>query len=133
MKLKVLEEEHKDEVRNALLLKHVHQHEKEFQKQLSNGEKRAFPFVKSLADMGKKMSHIDLREAASSNVTPPITAKPSANLLSTIYTSNIIASSANLKQSPTQPIFEISGSQARIPKVDSKQKVDNYFFLATIH
>lgn len=122
MRLKILQEEHRDEVRNALLLKHVHQHEKEFQKQISNGEKKTFPFVKSLADMGKKMSHIDLREAQSSNVTPPITAKPSSSLLTAI---GINASSANLKQSPTSPLFEISDSQARIPKVDSKQKVSS--------
>ena len=120
VKLKILEEEHKDDVRNALLLKHVHQHEKEFQKQISNGEKKAFPFVKSLADMGKKVSHIDLREATSS--TPPITAKPSSSLLAT-GAGAVNASSANLKQSSTQPVFELSGSQARIPKVDSKQKV----------
>lgn len=121
MRLKILEEPHKDEVRNALLLKHVHQHEKEFQKQLSNGEKKSFPFVKSLADLGKKVSHVDLREATSS--TPPITAKPSSSLLTTSNIGPMNMSSANLKQSSTQPVFELTGSQARIPKVDSKQKV----------
>ena len=59
---RLLDESKRDQVRNALLLKHVHQHEKEFQKQLSNGEKRAFPLIKSLADMGKKVSNVDFRE-----------------------------------------------------------------------
>jgi len=76
--------------------------------------------------MSKKMSHIDLREAAS-NVTPPITAKPSSSLLTTGF-GGMNASSVNLKQSSTRPAFEISGSQARITKVDSKQKVRGILF-----
>lgn len=126
MRLKVLEEEHRESVRNALLLKHVHQHEKEFQKQISNGEKRPFPLIKSLADMGKKASHIDVREAAGGGGTPPMTAKPSSNLL---YAAN--ASNVNLNKSPTQTILETCSSNARINKVDSKQKVnfDSIFFL----
>jgi hypothetical protein len=128
IRLKILEERHKDDVQNALLLRHVHQHEKDFQKQLNNGEKKTFPFVKSLADMGKKVSHVDLGDAATSNTTPPITAKPSSNLLTTSNVGILNASSANLKQSSTQPVFELAGSQARIPKVDSKSKVNLTFF-----
>jgi hypothetical protein len=44
IKAKLLDEDHREAVRNALLLKHVHQHEKEFQRQASsNGEKKPFP------------------------------------------------------------------------------------------
>lgn len=116
IRLRLLNEEHKEGVRNALLLKHVHQHEKEFQKQLSNGEKKPFPFVKSLADMGKKMSHLDMKAADTGTST--LNQVPSSNLLTP---SNV--SSANLRQSNTQAIFELSGSQAKISKVDSKAKV----------
>jgi hypothetical protein len=35
----------------------VHQHEKLFRKQLDNGETKQFPLIKSLAEMGKKVSH----------------------------------------------------------------------------
>jgi sodium bicarbonate cotransporter 7 len=62
IKAKLLNEDHRESVKNALLLKHVHQHEKEFQKQASsNGEKKPFPLIKSLADIGKKLSHVDMR------------------------------------------------------------------------
>ena len=95
-------------MRNALLLKHVHQHEKEFQKQINSGEKKSFPLIKSLADMGKKVSHIDMSNLPHN----PSSAQLASN-----------ASSINLKQSPTQPIFELGGSSARINKIDSKAKV----------
>ena len=65
IKIKLLEETNREPLRNALLLKHVHQHEKEYhQNKLStSGEKKSFHFVKSLADMGKKLSHIDLKDS----------------------------------------------------------------------
>lgn len=62
MKARILDEAAREHVRSALLLKHVHQHEKEFQKQLDSGEKRSFPLIKSLADMGKKISHVDMHK-----------------------------------------------------------------------
>lgn len=64
---KHLDEQHREQVKNALLLKHVHQHEKEFQRQISNGEKRSFPLIKSLADMGKRASHADMKECITIN------------------------------------------------------------------
>ena len=68
IRAKMLDETIRESLRNALLLKHVHQHEKEYHqnKGSSNGlggEKKSFHFVKSLADMGKKLSHIDLNNA----------------------------------------------------------------------
>jgi hypothetical protein len=63
IKSKFLEENHREKVRNALLLKHVHQFEKNFQNKLDNGEKRSFPLIKSLADMGKKASQIDMSQS----------------------------------------------------------------------
>ena len=68
VRIKLLAEDSKESVRNALLLKHVHQHEKEFQKQLDNGEKRSFPLIKSLADMGKKLSHVDMHRELDGNI-----------------------------------------------------------------
>jgi hypothetical protein len=64
IRLKFLEENHREKVRNALLLKHVHQFEKGFQNTLDNGEKRSFPLIKSLADMGKKVSQIDMTQGS---------------------------------------------------------------------
>jgi hypothetical protein len=64
MRTKHLREEDREAVRNTLLLKHVHQHEKEFKKQINNGEKKSFPLIKSLADMGKKTSHVDFQKEA---------------------------------------------------------------------
>ncbi len=60
VKAKLIDEAHREQVRNALMLKHVHQFEKEFQKQLDSGEKRSFPLIKSLADMSKKASSADM-------------------------------------------------------------------------
>jgi hypothetical protein len=47
----------KDYLKCVLLARHVHQHEKLFRKQLDNGETKQFPLIKSLAEMGKKVSH----------------------------------------------------------------------------
>ena len=118
MKARILDDECKEQVRNALLLKHVHQHEKEFQKQLSNGEKRSFPLIKSLADMGKKLSHVDVREmeGGATSQTPPLTTQPSSNLLTATN-----ASSSNMRASP---MFELGGSTAKISKIDSKSRVN---------
>ena len=44
--MRIIDESKREFIRNALLLKHVHQHEKEFQKQLNNGEKKSL-FKKS--------------------------------------------------------------------------------------
>ena len=38
----------------------MHQHEKQFHKNIDNGDKRQFPLIKSLADMGRKASQRDL-------------------------------------------------------------------------
>ncbi|CAF0855369.1 unnamed protein product [Brachionus calyciflorus] len=115
IRLHLLSEDHRENVRNVLLLKHVHQHEKEFQRQISNGEKRPFPLIKSLADLGKRASHIDMKDLGS------LSHVPSSSLLAAN------ASSLNLKQSPTQPIFELTGSQTRISKTDSKAKMNQNF------
>lgn len=105
IRLRFLDESKRELVRNALLLKHVHQHEKEFQKQLSNGEKRSFPLIKSLADMGKKTSNIDMHGMSN---TPQ---NQSSNLLTTN------------DNNTSRPVFDISGSQL-IKKTDSKAKVN---------
>jgi hypothetical protein len=113
VRTQVLQEEHREQVRNALLLKHVHQHEKEFQKTLNSGEKKQFPLIRSLADMGKKASSADMRGSE----TPPQQI-PSSNLL----TAN--DSRTSLKQATqSQATFDLGGSVARINTSDSKPKV----------
>ena len=67
MRTKHLREEDREAVRNTLLLKHVHQHEKEVKKQINNGEKKSFPLIKSLADMGKKASNFDFQREGQNN------------------------------------------------------------------
>jgi len=73
--------------------------------------------------MSKKVSHIDLREAAS-NVTPPITAKPSSSLLTTGL-GGINANSVNLKQSSTHPVLAKTDlkSTSKLQEIDSNLKV----------
>lgn len=114
VRLRYLDESKRELVRSALLLKHVHQHEKEFQKQISNGDKRSFPLIKSFADLSKKASHVDMQ--GMSNTPPVLTQNPSSNLLA-----------AN-DNSGSRPIFELSGSQL-IKKTDSKAKVIIFFDL----
>ena len=120
IRMNVLQEEHREPVRNALLLRHVHQHEKEFQKNVNSGEKKSFPLIRSLADMGKKLSHVDMRAAAADSASPspsPLATVPSSNLLTTND------SRTSLGQSNTQAPFELGGSIARMNKADSKPKV----------
>lgn len=69
LRTKHLREEDREAVRNTLLLKHVHQHEKEFKKQINNGEKKSFPLIKSLADMGKKASNFDFQREAQNSTS----------------------------------------------------------------
>ncbi len=51
--LKMIDVSKREFIRNALLLKHVHQHEKEFQKQISNGEKKSLFKKSSNANMNE--------------------------------------------------------------------------------
>ena len=53
VRLKILDDVNKKNVRETLLLKHVHQHHRES----NNEDKKPFPLVKSLADFGKKSSN----------------------------------------------------------------------------
>ncbi len=107
VRLKYLDENKKELVKNALLLKHVHQHEKEFQKQLNNGDKRQFPLIKSLADMSKKSSNVDMQ--AMPNLNTNLDKNQSTNLLSAT-------------ENHSRAFFDISGSQF-MKKTDSKPKV----------
>lgn len=54
-----IDETKREFIRNALLLKHVHQHEKEFQKQLNNGEKKS---------LFKKASHVNMNDMANGEI-----------------------------------------------------------------
>ena len=49
----LLDETKREFIRNALLLKHIHQHEKEFQSKLNSGEKKS---------LFKKSSHVNMQE-----------------------------------------------------------------------
>lgn len=49
-------------VRSILLAKHVHQFEKEFQKQIDKSEPKALFLVKSIANLTKKNSSLELNE-----------------------------------------------------------------------
>lgn len=94
-----LDESKRDLLKNTLLLKHVHQHEKEFQKQLDKGEKRSIPLIKSIADIDKKFSKIDLQEKAV-NILPQ---NPSSSALSRLnFDSNIKTSDSKAKVSITK-------------------------------
>ena len=101
--LNILKEEHKKEFCNTLLLKHIHQQDKEFQRQLNSGEKKQLPFVKSQTDLRKKTSNADFKDTSAINISN-LTTKPSSSLLP----------------------GSVNQSQANIPNVDSKLKVKIY-------
>lgn len=81
-----LSEEKRFAVRNCLLLKHVHQHEKEFQRQLhAQDMKKTLSFTRSFAELARNLSHKDVTAAAaadpaganrSTNPNPIFTLKP---------------------------------------------------------
>ena len=89
-----LEENKREFIRNALLLKHIHQHEREFQKQLNNGERK----------------HLFSKKASQ----PDLLGNDSASVLANLGTKN------NLDQ-PHLPSGNSSSNN--IKKVDSKPKV----------
>lgn len=60
IRLGYLDESKRYLVKNLLLLKHVHQHEKEFH-DTKIKERKAFPLIKSFADMRERISHVDLQ------------------------------------------------------------------------
>ncbi|CAF3308661.1 unnamed protein product [Rotaria socialis] len=79
-------------VRNALLLKHVHQHEKEFHRQLHSQEiKKPLPFTRSLAEFSRNRSQKD--------VTAP---NPEQAALTSTASSSVLAT--NPSQSPTHTV-----------------------------
>ena len=49
----------------------MHQHEKQFRKNIDNGEIKPFPLIKSLADMGRKVSHRDVKEIDGKRINYP--------------------------------------------------------------
>lgn len=107
--LNILKEEHKKAFYNTLLLKHIHQHEKEFQRQINSGEKKHLSFVKSQTGLGKKTSNADFKDISAINISN-LTAKPSSSLLP----------------------GSVNQSQANMPKVDSKLKVKiNLLYIIT--
>jgi hypothetical protein len=119
----VLHDEHREPVRNALLLRHVHQHEREFQRGVNSGEKKHFPLIRSLADMGKKQSSTDM----ANETTPgnnPLAQIPSSHLLTTNDSRTSLKGSTNT----TQATFELGGSMARMTPNDSKPKVSDFLF-----
>jgi len=101
--LKYLDESKRDLVRNALLLKHVHQHEKEFQKQLNRKNK-------SNSDFSKKSSHADDMHHMAN--------QQQANLLNTTTNEGNIINN----NSASKAIFDTTGAQ--LNKTDSKAKVN---------
>lgn len=103
-----LDDSKRELVRNALLLKHVHQHEKNFAKHINNGEKRPFPLIKSISDMTKKFSANDLQSISSSH---KLAQNPSSSVLSA-YNVN----------SQSRPNFDNNIAQP-LKKTDSKAKV----------
>lgn len=74
---KILNGDHKQDLRKTLLLKHVHQHHKEFQKS-SDDKVESFPRVKSLAGLSKKSSSNVLRVTCPSQ---PQLLKPEAQAM----------------------------------------------------
>lgn len=74
-----LDESKREIVKNTLMLKHVHQHEKEFQKlqrQIS-GDKRQFPMIKSFADI----TSVNNIKTPSSSDLQRFNSSPSSNFL----------------------------------------------------
>ncbi|CAF2962810.1 unnamed protein product [Rotaria sp. Silwood2] len=95
-------------VRNALLLKHVHQHEKEFHRQLHSQEiKKPLPFTRSLAEFSRNRSQKD--------VTASIVDQ---GALATAASSSALP--ANPNQSPTHFVkfANVEPSKTRIPEGD---------------
>lgn len=98
-----LDENNRHLIKHILLAKHLHQHEKQFQKNIDNGDKRQFPLIKSIADMGRKASQRDLEGNASTSPTNMVT---SSNFLSVVN-----ASGTSLKESNNTPvIFEVGSN-----------------------
>jgi hypothetical protein len=51
-----LKEHERSQMKETILYKHIHQHEKQFQKQLDNGEKKTLPIIRSFADLKNRSS-----------------------------------------------------------------------------
>ncbi|CAF3524763.1 unnamed protein product [Rotaria socialis] len=114
-------------VRNALLLKHVHQHEKEFHRQLHSQEiKKPLPFTRSLAEFSRNRSQKD--------VTAP---NPEQAALTSTASSSVLAT--NPSQSPTHTVKFAIGEQSKpklsendestvgLPTAESRVKINLHF------
>lgn len=53
-----------ENIKTVLMSRHVHQHEKEFVKQIDNGEKKTLPIVKSIIDIAKRGSSAELGKSS---------------------------------------------------------------------
>ncbi|CAF1020101.1 unnamed protein product [Adineta steineri] len=109
----LLSPEKRSIVRSALLLKHVHQHEKEFHRHLHAQEiKKPLPFTRSLAEFSRNRSQKDVTITSVDQIAPSIGANNSASTVNTTQTAghNIKATGEN---SPEKFLSVGGGEQSK--------------------
>ncbi|CAF1092949.1 unnamed protein product, partial [Brachionus calyciflorus] len=109
----VLKESDFENVKSVLLSKHIHQHEKQYKKQLDFGEKKSLSIVKSFTDLtkfykessGKDLNNVK-QESNHNNILPQ-------------YNNSIDENHKN-----EGPIFEFEENELKLTRPETKQKVD---------
>ncbi|CAF0834824.1 unnamed protein product [Adineta ricciae] len=116
-------------VRNALLLKHVHQHEKEFHRHLHSQEmKKPLPFTRSLAEFSRNRSQKDVTITSVDQMAPTATSAASA---SAITASAHQTSSHNIKvgtgEQSKPRLTETEEGTASLLTAESRAKINLHF------
>ncbi|CAF1216222.1 unnamed protein product [Rotaria sp. Silwood1] len=114
-------------VRNALLLKHVHQHEKEFHRQLHSQEsKKPLPFTRSLAEFSRNRSQKDVTAPNVDQGTIATAASSSALTTNPNQTPTHFVKFANVEPSKTR-IPEGDESAVGLSANESRVKINLHF------
>ncbi|CAF0728534.1 unnamed protein product [Didymodactylos carnosus] len=122
-----LPQDKRQQVRNALMLKHIHQHEKTFHKHLHREEvKKPLPFTRSLAEFSRNRSQHDVPKVSSHEQMAPSQTIPSSPQLPTIPQNTISQVTSERPRQIDNGIANDESNMALTP-VESRAKLNQHF------
>ncbi|CAF1088075.1 unnamed protein product, partial [Didymodactylos carnosus] len=122
-----LQQDKRQALRNALLLKHIHQHEKTFHKHLHREEvKKSLPFTRSLAEFSRNRSHHDVTKLSSHDQMAPTHPLPSSPQLPTTPPATGLQVTSERPRQSESGITNEDSATALTP-AESRAKINQHF------
>uniref|UniRef100_A0A0L8G4E9 Anion exchange protein n=1 Tax=Octopus bimaculoides TaxID=37653 RepID=A0A0L8G4E9_OCTBM len=118
---KQLAEENREKVKETLLSRHRHQHEKRYRKPEESGSKLHLPIIRSLADIGKKYS--EPKNLGQHDTKLGTKSTPNLGLVRNNTSAGISGTSPTSSTLQPSPSF----SNSDLPEVPSSHKINMHF------